>query len=127
MLTTLAGFLDLGKSLKTKLRRLHEDRKINFINVSHFMTSPYHLVDLFMSYYNFIEKYGYDWRRNLDLSSAELIQYLENLKRETGESTTVIAHSMGGLVVLYEKNFPVFASVQLKYLRISSTRVGMQL
>ena len=55
--------------------------------------------------------WGYDWRRSLELSSAELVQFLERLKHEsaargegpdgTGLGATVIAHSMGGLVVLH--------------------------
>lgn len=55
--------------------------------------------------------WGYDWRRSLELSSAELVQFLERLKFEsaargegpdgTGLGATVIAHSMGGLVVLH--------------------------
>lgn len=32
---------------------------------------------------------------------AELVTYLENLKIENGQSTLVIAHSMGGLVALH--------------------------
>jgi pimeloyl-ACP methyl ester carboxylesterase len=50
-------------------------------------------------------QHGYDWRRNLDLSSAELIKNLEKLKQASGEGATVIAHSMGGLVVLYVSVF----------------------
>jgi hypothetical protein len=52
------------------------------------------------SFHNF----GYDWRRRLELSSLELLEFLENLKKESairgegpdgmGEGATVIAHSV---------------------------------
>lgn len=56
------------------------------------------------SFHNF----GYDWRRRLELSSLELLEFLENLKKESairgegpdgmGEGATVIAHSVSPIL-----------------------------
>ena len=76
-LMTLLGFLDLGKPLKDLLKHMQAHGQINYIS------------------------FGYDWRRNLDLSSTELLARVQQAYEETGEATTIIAHSMGGLVALH--------------------------
>lgn len=85
MLMAAGGIIDLGKRLKDKLKSLEQDQ-INEPNRLRF------------------HSWGYDWRRNLDLSSKELILFLERLKKESqelakqegreGEGATVIAHSV---------------------------------
>lgn len=45
-----------------------------------------------------VKEFGYDWRLSLDLLAAELIKTLESLKKKTGRTSIVVAHSMGGLV-----------------------------
>ncbi|KAK4052319.1 hypothetical protein OIO90_004400 [Microbotryomycetes sp. JL221] len=108
----IVGVLDLGKRLKDKIKSLEAkttaeatastgtafDARLNPTASSR--PAPVHFVN-----------HGYDWRRRLELSSAELIERLERLKRESkargegpdgqGEGATVIAHSMGGLVLLH--------------------------
>ncbi|SGY12059.1 BQ5605_C011g06374 [Microbotryum silenes-dioicae] len=86
------SFINLGKGLETKLKLLAATTRGT---------------DLALRYHN----HGYDWRRNLDLSSAELLTKLEHLKAESaargegvdgkGEGATIVAHSMGGLVTLH--------------------------
>ena len=87
------GPIDLGKRLKDKLKGLAANPP-----------SPPPAVPL--SFVNF----GYDWRLSLHLSSANLLAQLEQLKAESaargegdgkGVGSTVIAHSMGGLVTLH--------------------------
>ncbi|SCV73144.1 BQ2448_7069 [Microbotryum intermedium] len=86
------SFINLGKGLETKLKLL---------------AASTNDTETALRYHN----HGYDWRRNLDLSSAELLEKLEHLKAESalrgegvdgkGEGATIIAHSMGGLVTLH--------------------------
>lgn len=45
-----------------------------------------------------VREFGYDWRLSLSITSGHLIECLEELRKETGKPTLVIAHSMGGLV-----------------------------
>lgn len=45
-----------------------------------------------------VKEFGYDWRVSLALSSERLIDCLEKLRRKTGRTSIVVAHSMGGLV-----------------------------
>lgn len=57
------------------------------------------------------QTFGYDWRLSLQRSSATLLAFLERLKAESaargegpdgrGLGATVVAHSMGGLVLLH--------------------------
>lgn len=57
-----------------------------------------------------IHEYGYDWRLSPDLLSAKLIAFLETLPSNSKETpdqdrgTTVIAHSMGGLITRHAVN-----------------------
>ncbi|KAI8921850.1 hypothetical protein DFJ77DRAFT_669 [Powellomyces hirtus] len=45
--------------------------------------------------------FGYDWRRDLDVSASRLEKHLESIfSQNGGQKITVIAHSMGGLVTL---------------------------
>ncbi|KAI5481214.1 hypothetical protein MNV49_005649 [Pseudohyphozyma bogoriensis] len=95
MLTSVGGVIDLGKKLKDKLK-YHQ-------HLSPVDQNGVHTVRF--------TNYGYDWRRRLELSSQELVEKLEGLKKASamrgegpngeGEGTTVIAHSMGGLVTLH--------------------------
>ena len=50
-----------------------------------------------------LHPWGYDWRLQLDRSSRELVEFLTTLQRTSAlsEGSTVIAHSMGGLVALH--------------------------
>lgn len=97
MLTTLVGFLDSGRSLARRLKaRQYATGKAQD---GHATGAPPDAnagagaVTL--------HSFGYDWRRNLDLSSAKLLDKLTALKNDSGEGATVFAHSMGGLVVLH--------------------------
>lgn len=45
-----------------------------------------------------VKEFGYDWRLSLDITSNQLVEYLDELKKETGKAPIVVAHSMGGLV-----------------------------
>lgn len=45
-----------------------------------------------------VKEFGYDWRLSLSITSAQLIEVLEKLQKDTGKRPIVIAHSMGGLV-----------------------------
>lgn len=79
--------IDLGKRLKNHLKGLESSGADSKDGVK-------------------FHSWGYDWRRSLELSSAELLKYLEKLKEDSAEGddfagTTIIAHSMGGLVALY--------------------------
>ncbi|KAM0786141.1 hypothetical protein ACM66B_006949 [Microbotryomycetes sp. NB124-2] len=103
----IVGVLDLGKRLKDKIKSLEAKTTAEAAAFAAAPTpdrpphpAPVHFVN-----------HGYDWRRRLELSSAELIERLERLKQESkergegkdgqGEGATVIAHSMGGLVLLH--------------------------
>ncbi|KEI38565.1 uncharacterized protein L969DRAFT_95641 [Mixia osmundae IAM 14324] len=79
MVTAVAGWIDLGRRLKDRLRELNKKGQIQFVN------------------------WGYDWRRSLHKSSALLLEELKRLKEESPEGlgTMVLAHSMGGLVALH--------------------------
>lgn len=77
MLMAVSGFIDLGKRLKDKLKSLEHESSGSENGLK-------------------FHSWGYDWRRRLELSSAELILYLEKLKEEgNGQGATVIAHSVG--------------------------------
>ncbi|GAA5931518.1 hypothetical protein JCM10213_003131 [Rhodosporidiobolus nylandii] len=119
MLCQVAGVVDLGKRLKDKLKqtsssqRSHQSQSTSSsFPFSTFSPSSTPTTDesklrppvMFHSF-------GYDWRRSLELSSAKLRVFLEKLKRDSaargegengeGVGATVIAHSMGGLVLLH--------------------------
>ncbi|GAA5862117.1 hypothetical protein JCM3774_006180 [Rhodotorula dairenensis] len=113
MLAQVGGWIDLGKKLKERLKQvsaaqLHPTPHLSFpfssTPPSPIATDPTRPPLRFHSW-------GYDWRRSLELSSAELVRFLERLKLESasrgegpdghGLGATVIAHSMGGLVVLH--------------------------
>ncbi|KAK4048407.1 hypothetical protein OIV83_004753 [Microbotryomycetes sp. JL201] len=104
----IVGVLDLGKRLKDRIKSLEARTTAEAAAAAALAAppprpsrpAPVHFVN-----------HGYDWRRRLELSSAELIERLERLKAESkargegpdsqGEGATVIAHSMGGLVLLH--------------------------
>ena len=96
MLTTLLGFLDSGRSLARRIKArqyataaAHDGPAGGGPGEAHAGRA----VEL--------HSFGYDWRRNLDLSSAKLLDKLAALKAQSAEGATVFAHSMGGLVVLH--------------------------
>ncbi|KAM0749622.1 hypothetical protein T439DRAFT_314947 [Meredithblackwellia eburnea MCA 4105] len=93
MLMAVGGIIDLGKRLKDKLKHLATLPPVQGASGSTEGSSQKKRV-------NFIN-FGYDWRRRLELSSAELRSLLERTYLETGEGTLVFAHSMGGLVALH--------------------------
>lgn len=106
----IGGVIDLGKRLKDKLKSLEisttADAKSEPSKPSCVVFFAKHagpsLTPRFPRLH--FHNWGYDWRRRLELSSAELVLYLENLKAEsaargegvdgTGEGATVIAHSV---------------------------------
>lgn len=112
MLAQVGGWIDLGKKLKERLKQASHAQ----LHPSSSLSLPFSpppsppAIDPLRPPLRF-HSWGYDWRRSLELSSAELITFLEGLKRESaargegpggeGLGATVIAHSMGGLVVLH--------------------------
>ncbi|GAA6015462.1 hypothetical protein JCM10207_008603 [Rhodosporidiobolus poonsookiae] len=114
MLCAVGGIVDLGKRLKDKLKQTsaaqHAALSQSHPSFPFSSPSPPQPADPLRPPLTF-HSFGYDWRRNLDLSSAELLSLLTRLKRESaargegpngeGVGATVIAHSMGGLVALH--------------------------
>lgn len=113
MLAQVGGWIDLGKKLKERLKQVSSSQLHPPSHLSFPFSSPPpspSATDPSRPPLRF-HSWGYDWRRSLELSSAELVQYLERLKFESaargegpdgnGLGATVIAHSMGGLVVLH--------------------------
>ncbi|GAA5990400.1 hypothetical protein JCM10908_007353 [Rhodotorula pacifica] len=113
MLAQVGGWIDLGKKLKERLKQvsssqLHPTSYLSFPFSSPPPSPP--ASDPLRPPLRF-HSWGYDWRRSLELSSAELVRFLERLKHESasrgegpdglGLGATIIAHSMGGLVVLH--------------------------
>ncbi|GAA5895683.1 hypothetical protein JCM6882_000368 [Rhodosporidiobolus microsporus] len=112
MLCAIGGVVDLGKKLKAKLKSVQAAQHPPSPHPSFPFTSPppSPAPDPLRPPLTF-HSWGYDWRRSLELSSASLLSFLERLKRESaargegeggrGVGATVIAHSMGGLVVMH--------------------------
>ncbi|GAA5827809.1 hypothetical protein JCM11251_007682 [Rhodosporidiobolus azoricus] len=115
MLCALGGVVDLGKKLKGKLKSVQAAQSQPPSHPSFPFTTPSPSPsppprDPLRPALQF-HSFGYDWRRSLELSSAELLAKLETLKRASAErgegeggkgvGATVIAHSMGGLVVMH--------------------------
>ncbi|BGP58015.1 hypothetical protein JCM8202v2_005672 [Rhodotorula sphaerocarpa] len=113
MLAQVGGWIDLGKKLKERLKQasaaqLNPPASLSLPFASPPPSPP--AVDPLRPPLRF-HSWGYDWRRSLELSSEELVQFLERLKLESaargegpngeGLGATVIAHSMGGLVLLH--------------------------
>lgn len=117
------GPIDLGKRLKDKLKALEASQahssalpasstgKLKAPEASQVhSSSPPASSTVVVPAFVFCN-HGYDWRRRLELSSAELLARLNALKAESaargegidgkGEGATVLAHSMGGLVALH--------------------------
>lgn len=95
------GPIDLGKRLKDRLKALEASQaSTTSHNEDH--SSPHPSAAPTAAPFHFVN-HGYDWRRRLELSSAELLAKLKALKAEspTNEGATVMAHSMGGLVALH--------------------------
>ncbi|GAA5901425.1 hypothetical protein JCM5296_003006 [Sporobolomyces johnsonii] len=111
MLMQIGGVIDLGKRLKDKLKSVAASSAATpsspFPFTSSFSAPPPDPERPPLRFHSF----GYDWRRSLHLSSAELLAFLQKLKEESakrgegkdgkGLGATVIAHSMGGLVTLH--------------------------
>lgn len=60
-----------------------------------------------------VHEFGYDWRLSGQVVSAQLEDFLTDLKKKTGKPTIVIAHSMGGLMVhgVVQRNPELFRSI----------------
>ncbi|GAA5966565.1 hypothetical protein JCM21900_005505 [Sporobolomyces salmonicolor] len=111
MLMQIGGVIDLGKRLKDKLKSVAASSAATPSSPFPF-TSPSYAppADPERPPLRF-HSFGYDWRRSLHLSSAELLVFLQRLKEESakrgegkdgkGLGATVLAHSMGGLVTLH--------------------------
>ncbi|BGP27438.1 YJR098C-like protein [Rhodotorula toruloides] len=99
MLTQVGGMIDLGKKLKERLKQVSHYQR-HHPPPDPLLHPPVHF-----------QTFGYDWRLSLQRSSAALLAHLERLKAESaargegpdgqGLGATVVAHSMGGLVVLH--------------------------
>ncbi|GAA6036230.1 hypothetical protein JCM8097_006847 [Rhodosporidiobolus ruineniae] len=113
MLAQVAGLVDLGQRLKTKLKQAQSAQSPSSHSHPSFPFSPPAAPsspDPLRPPLKF-HSFGYDWRRSLELSSKKLLELLEKLKKESvergegedgkGVGATVIAHSMGGLVLLH--------------------------
>ncbi|GAA5979250.1 hypothetical protein JCM11641_001973 [Rhodosporidiobolus odoratus] len=110
MLCQVAGLVDLGKRLKEKLKSLQPPSHPSATSTFSPFSSSAPSIDPLKPPVKF-HSFGYDWRRSLELSSAKLLEFLVRLKEESakrgegeggkGVGATVIAHSMGGLVLLH--------------------------
>ncbi|BGP35145.1 hypothetical protein JCM10296v2_006975 [Rhodotorula toruloides] len=99
MLTQVGGMIDLGKKLKERLKQVSSNQR-HHPPPDPLPHPPVHF-----------QTFGYDWRLSLQRSSAALLAHLEQLKAESatrgegpdglGLGATVVAHSMGGLVLLH--------------------------
>ncbi|BGP11170.1 hypothetical protein OF846_004714 [Rhodotorula toruloides] len=99
MLTQVGGMIDLGKKLKERLKQVSSYQR-HHPPPDPLLHPPVHF-----------QTFGYDWRLSLQRSSAALLAHLEQLKAESaargegpdglGLGATVVAHSMGGLVLLH--------------------------
>ncbi|GAA5867660.1 hypothetical protein JCM8547_001334 [Rhodosporidiobolus lusitaniae] len=119
MLCQIAGAVDLGQKLKTKLKSISASQHAAQHPHSPLPSLPFSpppspsppSPEALLRPPVIFHSWGYDWRRGLELSSKKLLEFLEGLKRESkergegeggeGVGATVIAHSMGGLVMLH--------------------------